>query len=149
MRPFLPALALALTLSGAAFAAEIVPLAGVATELPVVAGQASYLNLGGAVRDIVIGDPTVADISVVNQRTLIVLGKRPGVTSLMVFGPDGRPLTDRQIVVSEVGASGVTVYRGPSATNYACASQCTRVVTGGAAPAAAPSALGGLGAPTP
>ncbi len=145
MRRFLPTFVFALALSGSAASAEIVPLSGVSTELPVVAGQAMHLNLGGAVRDIVVGDPTVADVSVVNQRTLIVLGKRPGVTSLMAFSPDGRPLTERLIVVSEVGPSGVTVYRGSTASSYACASQCTRVI----APGAATAAPAGPGAPTP
>jgi len=97
------------------------------TDLPVAAGQASYVNLGGAVRDVVVGDPTIADVSVVNDRTLVVLGKRPGVTSLLAFGAGGRALADRQVVVSENGGGGVTVYRGATASNYACAAQCTRL----------------------
>ncbi|ENZ80879.1 MULTISPECIES: pilus assembly protein N-terminal domain-containing protein [Caulobacter] len=145
MRRFLPTFVFVLALSGSAAAAEIVPLAGASTELPVVAGQATHLNLGGAARDIVLGDPTVADVSLVNQRTLVVLGKRPGVTSLMVFSPEGRPLAERLIVVSEVGPTGVTVYRGSTASSYACASQCTRV-TPAAAASATPAAPG---APTP
>jgi Flp pilus assembly secretin CpaC len=93
--------------------------------LPVAAGQAISLPMDGAVRDVVIGDPDIADVSVVSERALVVLGKRPGVTSLLVFGPGGRPLTDRQVVVSEGGA--VTVYRGASASSYACGRQCTRL----------------------
>jgi hypothetical protein len=97
------------------------------TDLPVATGQASYVSLGGAVRDVVVGDPTIADVSVVNDRTLVVLGKRPGVTSLLAFGAGGRALADRQVVVSENGDGGVTVYRGATASNYACATQCTRL----------------------
>lgn len=96
-------------------------------DLPVAAGQASYVSLGGAVRDVVVGDPSIADVSVVNDRTLVVLGKRPGVTSLLAFGAGGRALADRQVVVSENVAGSVTVYRGASASTYACASQCTRL----------------------
>ncbi|WP_297512862.1 pilus assembly protein N-terminal domain-containing protein [uncultured Caulobacter sp.] len=106
-------------------------------DLPVAAGQASYVNLGAPVRDIVVGDPAVADVSVVNDRTLVVLGKRPGVTSLLAFGPGGRALADRQIVVSENSGGGVTIYRGAVASNYACAAQCTRL---GAAAAGAATA---------
>jgi Flp pilus assembly secretin CpaC len=87
------------------------------TDLPVAAGQASYVTLGAS----------VADVSVVNDRTLVVLGKRPGVTSLLAFGAGGRALADRQVVVSENGGGGVTIYRGAAASNYACASQCTRL----------------------
>jgi len=95
--------------------------------LPVAAGQAAYLSLGSAVRDVVVAAPSVADVSVVSDRVLVVMGKRAGVTSLLAFGPGGRPLADRQIVVSDGGAGAVTVYRGPTTSTYACASQCTRL----------------------
>lgn len=138
MRRLSLAIAALATLSGTIAGAQTLPLkalpASVSADLPVAAGQASYVNLGGPVRDIVVGDPTVADVSVVNDRTLVILGKRPGVTSLLAFGAGGRALADRQIVVSENGGGAVTVYRGANASNYACAAQCTRL---GAAPAAA------------
>jgi len=138
-------IAAVVTLSGASASAQT--LAGEASakslpatapaDLSVAAGQASYVSLGGQVRDIVVGDPTVADVSVVNGRTLVVLGKRPGVTSLLAFGANGRTLTDRQVIVSENGGGAVTVYRGPNASNYACAAQCTRL-SGGAATTTTP-----------
>lgn len=141
MRRLSLAIAAVATLSGASAGAQTLPAvpASATTDLPVAAGQASYVNLGGAVRDIVVGDPSVADVSVVNDRTLVVLGKRPGVTSLLAFGAGGRALADRQIVVSENGGGAVTVYRGASASNYACAAQCTRL--GGAAGAAPATAV--------
>lgn len=124
MRSLPFAIAAALTLSGVSASAQILP-ARAPADLPVAAGQASYLNLGGSVRDIVVGDPSIADVSVVNDRTLVVLGKRPGMTSLLAFGPDGRSIAERQIVVSE--NAGVTVYRGATASQYACGAQCTRI----------------------
>lgn len=95
--------------------------------LPLAAGQAISLSLDSAIRDVVIGDPEVADVSLVNERTLVVLGKRSGVTSLLIYGPGGRPLTDRQVVVSEGGVGSVTVYRGAATSTYACGLQCTRL----------------------
>lgn len=139
MRRLSLAIAAVAILSGTAAGAQTLPLkalpASASADLPVAAGQASYVSLGGPVRDIVVGDPGVADVSVVNDRTLVILGKRPGVTSLLAFGAGGRALADRQIVVSENGGGAVTVYRGANASNYACAAQCTRL---GAASAAAP-----------
>lgn len=142
MRRLSLAIAAALTLSGVSASAQNAAMTGALpirnapattpTDLPVAAGQASYVNLSGAVRDVVVGDPTIADVSVVNDRTLVVLGKRPGVTSLLAFGAGGRALADRQVVVSENGGGGVTVYRGATASNYACAAQCTRLGVAGA-----------------
>lgn len=142
MRRLSLVIAAALTLSGVAASAQT--LAGgtssmkvnTPVDLPVAAGQASYVSLGAPVRDVVVGDPTIADVSLVNDRTLVVLGKRPGVTSLLAFSTGGRPLADRQIVVSENGGGSVTIYRGATASNYACAAQCTRL----ASPAASSSA---------
>ena len=116
-----------------------------AVDLPIAAGQASYVSLSGPIRDVVVGDPSIADVSVVNERTLVVLGKRPGVTSLLAFNAAGRPLADRQIVVSENGGGGVTVYRGVTASNYACGAQCTRL---GGSPAAASAAPASPSTPT-
>ena len=129
MRRFSLAIAAVLTLSVASAQAQ--PRAA---DLPVAAGQTTYLALGDAVRDIVVGDPSVADVSVVSDRTLIVMGKRPGVTSLMAFGAGGRALVQRQVVVSEVGAGAVTVYRGAAASHYACAPQCSRLGAAAATP---------------
>lgn len=144
MRRLSLAIAAALTFWGVANAQSLpahrvasTPASTASVDLPVAAGQASYVTLGSAVRDIVVGDPSIADVSVVNDRTLVVLGKKPGVTSLLAFGPTGRALADRQIVVSENGGGSVTVYRGQTASNYACGSQCTRL--GGAAAATAPT----------
>ncbi|ADG11878.1 pilus assembly protein CpaC [Caulobacter segnis] len=95
--------------------------------LPLATGQAISLSLGGAMRDVVVGDPEVADVSIVNERTLVVLGKRPGVTNLLVFGAGGRALTDRQLIVSEAGGAAVTVYRGVTTSNYACPRECARL----------------------
>jgi Flp pilus assembly secretin CpaC len=108
----------AMTLCGSAAQAQT---------LAVASGQAAHVSLSGAVRDVVVGDPLIADVSVINERTLVVMGKRAGVTTLLAFDASGRPLADRQVIVSEVSGGSVTVYRGAAnTTNYACGAQCTR-----------------------
>jgi Flp pilus assembly secretin CpaC len=100
-----------------------------AESLPLSAGQAVHITLNGAVRDVVVGDPLVADVSVVNERTLVIMGKRAGATTILAFDGAGRPLADRQVMVSENGGGAITVYRGATgAANYACGSQCTRII---------------------
>lgn len=137
MRRLSLAIAAVLTLSGAGANAQntgVLPVKATSADLPLAAGEASYMSVGGAVRDVVVADPTIADVSIVNERTLVVMGKRPGVTTLMAFGAGGRALTTRQVVVSEVGDGGVTIYRGATTNSYACgAARCTRV--GGPGPA--------------
>lgn len=93
--------------------------------LSLARGQAVSLSLDAPARDVVVGDPAVADVSIVSDRAIIVMGKSAGVTSLLVYGASGRPLSDRQVVVSEGGAGSVTVYRGAATSTYACGRQCT------------------------
>jgi Flp pilus assembly secretin CpaC len=105
-----------------------------AENLSVAAGQATQITLSAAVRDVVVGDPLIADVSLINERTLVVLGKRAGVTSVLAFDAGGRRLADRQVIVSDVTGGSVTVYRGAAnTTNYACGGQCTRVTPPAAA----------------
>ena len=102
-------------------------LAGVAADaqtLSLPAGQTARLSLPGPVRDVIIGDPLIADVSVINKRTLVVLAKTAGSTSILAFAADGRPLADRKVVVLGGGDTGVTVSRGAATTAYACADRC-------------------------
>ena len=126
MRRLSLALAAVFALSGATAQAE---------SLSVAAGDIARITLSGPVRDVVVGDPLIADVSVINERTLLILGKRPGATTVLAFDTAGRPLADRQVTVSESG--GVTVYRGAANVGtYACGAQCTRVTptAGGSVP---------------
>lgn len=129
------ALCVAFSLLATAAGAQILPVSRASTALSMGAGQATRITLGGPVRDIVVGDPTVADVSVINERTLVVLGKKVGATSLMAFDRQGQPLADRQIVVSDVPDQAVIVQRGATASAYACADRCAPLTPPG--PAAA------------
>jgi len=107
--------------------------------LSVSAGAAARLTLAAPVRDIVVGDPSVADVSLVNERTLVIMGKKAGATTVMAFDARGRALADRDVVVSDVPAQAVVVYRGAKASTYACGERCS-LLSSSAAPAAAPTA---------
>ena len=127
-------LALCACLSLGATAADAQSLASPpASPLSVSAGQAARISLGAPVRDVVVGDPAVADVSLINERTLVIMGKKPGATTVMAFDARGQTLADRQVVVSGVPAGTVVVQRGPVASTYACGDGCSQL----AAPATA------------
>jgi hypothetical protein len=98
MRRLTLALCAGLSLSAATVAVADSPDA----PLSVSAGAAARIVLSAPVRDIVVGDPTVADVSLVNERTLVVLGKKAGATTVLAFDARGRALADRDVVVSDV-----------------------------------------------
>lgn len=118
MRRFLTLAAALVALSAAAPA--------MAQSLPIRIDQAARVVLGGTARDVIIGNPAVADVTVLDGRTLVVTGKGYGITNLMVVDGRGRTILDRQIIVSANDDGRVTMYRGPDLYNYACAPRCER-----------------------
>ncbi|MBC7667823.1 MAG: pilus assembly protein N-terminal domain-containing protein [Gemmatimonadaceae bacterium] len=128
-------LAFCVCLSLLAGVASAQPLAGQSRTLSIGDGEAVRITLSGPVRDIVVGDPQVADVSLVNDRTLVVMGKKPGATTLLAFDAGGHTLADRQVMVTEASSEAVIVQRGVVASIYACGDRCSKL--GGDAAAAA------------
>lgn len=137
MRRLSLALCAALSLGATAASAQVPPISQ-GQVLGVAAGQAARIQLSAPVRDIVVGDPTVADVNLIDNRTLVVLGKKVGATTLLAFDARGQPLADRQIMVSAAPDQAVVVQRGVSASIYTCASRCSKMADDGQAPAATP-----------
>jgi len=124
MRP-LPFALCALASAALGLAATAASAQSASTPLMVSAGQAARISLSAPVRDLVVGDPTVADVSLVNERTLVILAKKVGSTTVLAFDARGQALADRQVVVSDIPAGGVVVQRGGASATYACAASCS------------------------
>ncbi|MEJ2818803.1 MULTISPECIES: pilus assembly protein N-terminal domain-containing protein [unclassified Caulobacter] len=133
MRRLTLALCAGLSLSIATVAVADSPSA----PLSVSAGAAARIVLSAPVRDIVVGDPAVADVSLVNDRTLVVMGKKAGATTVLAFDARGRALADRDVVVSDIPTQAVVVQRGASAATYACGDRCSLLSATAAPPAPA------------
>ena len=108
-----------------------------AEALSVPLDQSAPVALPPGSMNVMIGNPAIADVNILDPRSAVVLGKSYGVTNLLVLDGRGRTLIDRPIVVSAADTGHVTTIRG-SATgahvdNYACAARCEHTI----APAAA------------
>ena len=126
-------LILALTLTA-------LPAAALAASLGVPLDQAVIITLSAPAHDVVVGNPAIADVTISDQRHLVVTGKTGGVTNLMVDDAAGRTIFDRQIVVGSSSGDRVEVIHGAQVVSYACAPICQQVAAsqgpgGGAAPA--------------
>lgn len=121
MRRLPLALALALALAGAGSISQ-----AWADALQVRIDQAARIVLTAPARDVIVGNPAVADVTVLDGRSLIVTGKGYGVTNLIVVDRAGRTILDRQIQVSGPEGGQVSFYRGASVYNYSCSPRCER-----------------------
>lgn len=120
MRRFIPVFAAMATLA----------IAGVAQaqSLSLPIDQAERIALRGAARDVIIGNPAIADVTVVDERNLVITGKGYGSTNLIVLDAAGRTLVNRQIlVIADEGR--VSFYRGSAISSYSCSPRCERTGT--------------------
>ena len=140
-RPLVPLrallLALAVLFAGARHAA--------AEGLSVPLSETRPVTLGGAAADVLIGDASIADVTVIDHHHLLVHGKAFGRTNLVVMDAAGRTVFSSPIVVSAGDDDRVTVYRGALQSDYSCASRCERI--SGAAPGSSAGAPSGPAAP--
>lgn len=89
--------------------------------------QTRRVTFGGVAANIVVGNPDIADVNVIDARNLMVVGKRFGVTNLVVLDASGRTLFDSEIVVSAGSGSMVSITRGVQNFDYACTPSCQQV----------------------
>lgn len=102
-----------------AFSSAVLGLAALlATAAPVLAQgvsvaahQAKRITLAGSAADVVVGDPAIADVALVGPRTVVVIGKAPGTTSLLIFDRSQRVIFDGPVSVGAPGGQ-VSMVRG-------------------------------------
>jgi hypothetical protein len=116
------ALLLGLAIAGPASAQLVVPI-----------DHSTRLAVNGAAASVVVGNPQVADVTVVDSHTLFVSGRGYGETDVVVLDRAGRTIYSGDVIVAAGGSGRVSVYRGADRTDLACAPNCsvsTRSPTG-------------------
>ena len=63
-------------------------------------GKSRLVELPSGYSDVMIGDPKIADVQPLNQRSVYVVGKGMGSTSLTVYGTGRRVIYSSDVVVS-------------------------------------------------
>jgi len=121
----------------AAVAALCAPavVAAQSASLNVEIDQARRVQLRGPAGSVIVGNPQIADVTVVDSNTLYITGKGYGVTEVVAVDAIGRTVFQSQVVVTAGDGGGrVRVWRGATATEMACASSCSPSVRGSSGP---------------
>lgn len=88
--------------------------------------QSTRVQLSGPAGSVIVGNPLIADVTVVDANTLFITGKGYGVTEIVAVDTIGRTVFQNQVVVSAGSGTGrVRVWRGGTATEMACAASCS------------------------
>lgn len=121
-------------------ALALAPVAALAATLEVPLDQSAFVALPGPAHNVIVGNPSIADVSVPDQRHLIITGKGAGVTNLVVTDSNGRAIFDRQIIVGAQVGGRVALINGSQVVSYTCAPTCEQASSGGVAAPVAPAA---------
>ncbi len=118
MRRFIPALLLA----GCALASA--PSAFGDT-LTVSLDEVQSVGFPRQVATINVGNPAIADITMIDDRHAFILGKAYGSTNIIALGKDGEMISNTHVTVLNGQQAMVTLQRGTQRTTYNCtANRC-------------------------
>lgn len=95
-----------------------------AQDLIVKYDQSQLLRLPRPVSEIIIGNPTIADITVQSSDMLVVTGKSFGITNVIVLDSDRSVIQDQRILVVRDEAKTVNLQKGSKRESYNCTPQC-------------------------
>lgn len=96
----------------------------VAHELRLALDQALPVRLSESAEGVAVGNPSIAGVSVQNDRFLFVTGRSYGATNLVVVGAEGRVLYSGRIVVAPDETDVVMVTRGGETSRMECTPLC-------------------------
>jgi Flp pilus assembly secretin CpaC len=116
-----------------AFALALAPAAA-ADPFSVKVDQTVTLKLSAPANSVVIGNATVADVSVADARTLLITGKAFGTTNLTVLDRGGNTIYTNQLVVGGESDTGLTIIRAGGTYSYSCVDKCRATPMVGDAP---------------
>jgi Flp pilus assembly secretin CpaC len=87
--------------------------------------EVRVMTFAKPVATLYVGNPVIADITVIDSRHAFVQGKAFGATNIVALDAGGRQIANRQVVVAGNGTAIVTLQKGNTQTTYACAaSRC-------------------------
>lgn len=87
--------------------------------LGVAVDETRLVAFAKPVKTLFVGNPSIVDVSMIDNRHAFLLGKTFGVTNLIALSPDGEEISNQQVTVLNNGAA-VTVNRGADQFNYMC-----------------------------
>jgi Flp pilus assembly secretin CpaC len=74
---------------------------------------------------VIVSNPSVADVTVVDNSTVFVVGKSFGITDIVVLNHAGRTVFNGDVAVTDPG-SNVAVFRGAERTDFSCSDTCAK-----------------------
>lgn len=112
-------------LRGVVVVAAMLPASGLAAqELVVKYDQSQLLRLPRPVAEIIIGNPSIADVTVQSGNLLVITGKTFGITNVIALDADRNVIQDQRVMVMREEARVVNLQKGSRRETYNCTPNC-------------------------
>jgi Flp pilus assembly secretin CpaC len=100
-----------------------------AADLIVRYDQSQLLRLPRPASEVVIGNPSIADISLQGGNLLVVTGKTFGITNVIALDADRNVIQDQRVVVERDDRRVVNLHKGSARSTYSCTPNCETNLT--------------------
>lgn len=102
----------------------LITTSAIAEEIFVKIDEAHILRLSSPVSQIILGNPSIADVAVQSNKMLVLTGKSYGITNLIVLSSDNQEILNKKISVGKDTQRLVTVYKGSTHYTLHCTPVC-------------------------
>ncbi|MBL4599987.1 MAG: pilus assembly protein N-terminal domain-containing protein [Rhizobiaceae bacterium] len=95
----------------------------------VTVDRAKVFRISRAASTIIVGNPAIVDVTIEDEKTLVLTGRSFGVTNLIILDLEGNPVIDQTVIVRGHETNTVRIYRRSSRETMACAPVCEPTLT--------------------
>jgi hypothetical protein len=95
-----------------------------AEDLIVKFDQSQLIQLPRAAAEIIIGNPSIADVAIQAGNLLVVTGKSFGITNIIALDAERKVIQDQRVLVRRDEVRVVNVYKAADRWSYNCVPQC-------------------------
>ncbi len=120
----------ALLASAGIVCAAVLPCEGAhARDLVVRYDQSQLIRLPRPAAEVIIGNPSIADVTVQGGNLLVVTGKTFGITNIIALDTQRNVIQDQRVLVERDDQRMVVLYRGAERQSYSCTPSCSPTIT--------------------
>ena len=116
-------------ISVAVIAASAASGPATAGDLIVRYDQSQLLRLPRPASEIIIGNPSIAEVSLQGGNLLVVTGKTFGITNVIALDSDRNVIQDQRVVVERDDRRVVSLHKGGTRFTYSCSPHCESNLT--------------------
>lgn len=98
-----------------------------ASDVVIYTDQAKILSLSGQPGMVVVGNPSIADVTVRGDQ-VVLMGRNYGVTNLIILDREGNQLAALDVTVQITDKNAVHVFKAGGRTSLACAPTCEQTL---------------------